>query len=318
VSTTSILWDGNSLWNRCWFAANSRGQDPEDSPSSPEEISLKIVFSLLHHTGPNSRLPVKVDSTLFCWDTGSKNDKGRVHQRIPEYHDGRRRLKALLADLLGTTHAEVPDCEADDMLATAALRESKEGRCTIVASGDKDFHQLHGDKIRCYCMNQKALLTRKEILSRWGVKRTVQVAVAQAILGDKSDNIGGVNGYGPVKVQKIFETVTPEMTLEEVIDHVKSHLPSKNHPEFEQALELTFLPGDVPNVPYPSPIKLLPLREARRLGLGSAFEAYARLRPQDEEDTDDLLGRLQRQDWQRPASTPGEVAEDSKLQDRAS
>lgn len=100
---------------------------------------------------------------------------------------------------LEVTVIKHPKCEADDLIANVARAFAKEGKNCIIASNDKDFTQLlrESEHIRLY---------------NYGIKEFVatpdhDVLVYKAIVGDKSDNIPGIGGYGPKKALKLCASI---------------------------------------------------------------------------------------------------------------
>ena len=90
-----------------------------------------------------------------------------------------------------------------------------------------------------------------QILQRWKIKRPIQLAIALAIQGDSSDNISGIKGWGPKKVEKLFESVTPDMEFEAALSAIVSQIPENKQEEFFESLDLTLLDCDIPGVPSP-------------------------------------------------------------------
>lgn len=87
-------------------------------------------------------------------------------------------------------------CEADDLIATMAHGLAKEGKDVVVASNDKDFVMLLAEdqtgRVKVYDTGTK---TYRE-------KPAYNALVYKALVGDKSDNIPGVPGFGPKKAEK--------------------------------------------------------------------------------------------------------------------
>lgn len=204
--STDVIYDANSLYARGWHAAQAQPDihldDSEGRPIGAILAGLKVVLSLMDDD--SNRLPERVDRMLFCWDGKSKTDKGR-EPKPSAYYEEMDHFKEVMTTLFHAAHAGSASAEADDAVATAAYRSEKQGNTVYVVSGDKDLQQLQGGKIGYFCLNKKTLLSRAAILERWKVKRPSQIAIALAILGDKLDNIEGINGYGPKKVEKLFE-----------------------------------------------------------------------------------------------------------------
>ena len=289
-----FVFDGNSLFARSWYAAQSSGE------SNPDEYAVEIAHSLVFGLmdSRNDRIGVKPDRTLFCWDTTQKKDKERT-PKPPEYHEAIRSFRKSLTQLIGAAHAKIEGHESDDLVATAAysIPESHE---VYVISGDKDLQQLQGGNIKYYCLNQKQVLSRMAILSRWKVKRPSQIALALAIIGDSGDRIPGIKGWGPKKAEKLFEYVDPDMDFKEAMDAITAHMPPKAHQEFMESLELTLLQPDIPDVPEPNVVTPCSASEAYDLTTGKATNAFLRLRTlYVDTGADDaaLINSLESENW---------------------
>lgn len=85
--------------------------------------------------------------------------------------------------------------EADDLIANYARFLADKGEEVVVASNDKDFVQLLSgapENIKVYDTGKKEFVTPPEY----------DPVVYKALVGDKSDNIPGVDGFGPKKAAK--------------------------------------------------------------------------------------------------------------------
>src|SRR2546426_5790963 len=88
-----------------------------------------------------------------------------------------------------------PGYEADDVIATLALRARAQGWEVVIVSGDKDLMQLVVNGIRCYDSMYEKWYGPEEVEAKWGVPPQ-QVADLLALTCDKIDNIPGVPGVG--------------------------------------------------------------------------------------------------------------------------
>lgn len=236
------VYDGGSIYARSYYA-------------SKEDVKecLKIAAtSILSQLDPHSaKIPDPMTHTLFCWDTGRKSIKPR-EPKPQKYHDGIKLMQDMVHKLFNSANAIPPCHEADDAVATAVLRQ-KTGR-VIILSGDKDLTGLVGDNADYYCLNTKAILSRNYICTRWGIKRPSQVPIALAILGDASDGIAGIKGYGPVKVKQLFESVTEDMPFSQALETIEALIPDDKRDAFYESLNATMLDPEVPEVPDPAPL----------------------------------------------------------------
>ncbi len=98
-------------------------------------------------------------------------------------------------DCMGIPHAETTDCETDDVLA--AYTRACPGRVTL-ASFDSDYFQLITDRVSVlrYRGDRTAIWTPETVREKFSIAPG-QYADFKAMVGDKSDNIRGVDGIGP-------------------------------------------------------------------------------------------------------------------------
>lgn len=289
-----FLADGNSIWARAFYAAST---DPE---ADPVEIAQWLTFNLLDYR--NDRLKVKFSKTLFAWDKGQKKDKQRA-PRPESYETGREIFKESLSRLIGTANCSVDGCEADDVICTAveALTAKSSEDYVYIISSDKDLQQLVSGNVSYYCLNTKAVLSRMNILNRWKVKRPSQIALALAIMGDSGDCIKGVRGWGPKKVESLFENIREDMNFEQAMNYLESQMNQKQAQEFFESLELTLLQPNIPGVPEPNLVKTVSASEAREWASGKGLNAYLRLRAviaNEDADEDDVIAAIRGEDWE--------------------
>ena len=98
------------------------------------------------------------------------------------------------------THHKAEICnghEADDQLG---IQQDKERGTTVICSIDKDLLQIPG---RHYNFVKK---TFQEV----GVDEGLEHLYLQSLIGDRSDNIIGVAGIGPVKAAQALDGLLPE------------------------------------------------------------------------------------------------------------
>ena len=94
--------------------------------------------------------------------------------------------------------------EADDVAAWAVANGWD--RCTItLASGDKDWLQLVDDArhVKVLSTRTNAIMREEQVIEKLGVHPSM-VPDFLALVGDKSDNVPGVPGVGPVKAAKLL------------------------------------------------------------------------------------------------------------------
>ncbi|MFH5805212.1 DNA polymerase I [Alienimonas sp. DA493] len=113
----------------------------------------------------------------------------------------------------GVPCVSFPGQEADDVMATLAVKGAAEGFEVRIVTTDKDARQVVSEKIRLYNCRSGKTLGPEELMEEWGV-RPDQVTDFQGLVGDSSDNIPGVPKVGP---KAATELLTRYGTLEGVL-----------------------------------------------------------------------------------------------------
>jgi DNA polymerase-1 len=96
----------------------------------------------------------------------------------------------------------VDGVEADDVIGTLALRAADAGIEVVISTGDKDFAQLVRPGVALVnTMSGGRLDSDEAVLAKFGV-RAAQIVDYLALMGDKVDNIPGVDKCGPKTAAK--------------------------------------------------------------------------------------------------------------------
>ncbi len=93
--------------------------------------------------------------------------------------------------------------EADDLLATCVARARAAGLRTVIATGDKDMHQLVADDVIVWDAMRSRVFGPDEVVAKWTVKPD-RVRDLLALMGDSSDNIPGVAHVGEKTAAKLL------------------------------------------------------------------------------------------------------------------
>lgn len=101
-----------------------------------------------------------------------------------------------LCQLLGIPYLSIPEVEADDTMGTIAKWAEHFGEVYLCTS-DKDLCQFVDDKVRILNTHKENLvLGPNEVKEAFGVMPN-QIVDYLAIVGDASDNVPGLPGFGP-------------------------------------------------------------------------------------------------------------------------
>jgi len=100
---------------------------------------------------------------------------------------------------------ELPDYEADDLIATYAKQATAAGAEVTILSSDKDLMQLVGDRVAMLDPIKNRPIGPAEVAEKFGVGPDKVVDV-QALAGDSSDNVPGVPGIGVKTAAELINT----------------------------------------------------------------------------------------------------------------
>ena len=235
-----VLIDGNSIINRAFYGlpqlSNSKGVH-----TNAVYGFMNILLKIMGQEKP-SYLAVAFDL------------KGSTfrHQMYAEYKGNRKGMPEELAEqmpllknllkAMKISIVELEGYEADDLLGTLAKRGEKAGMRVSVISGDRDLLQLVTDNIMVRIPKTKSSGTEVEDYTPEDVKEKYQLSPLQiidlkAIMGDSSDNYGGVPGIGEKGATKLlveFGSVEEAYARIEEISATKTKNALQEH--YEQAL----------------------------------------------------------------------------------
>src|SRR5262249_50737378 len=90
---------------------------------------------------------------------------------------------------------EIPGQEADDIIATVALRAVEAQLHPVIVTLDKDLYQLVGDVLILNTSKDDLIVDREKVVELFGVTPE-QIPDLLGLWGDSSDNIPGAPGIG--------------------------------------------------------------------------------------------------------------------------
>jgi protein Xni len=207
---TLLLVDALNLIRRVYAA-----QPGEDGPERAEGACVSSVQSLrraLRHCAPTHAACV-FDGAGKSWrhelDPGYKQGHAPMPEALREALDGYREAFREI----GVTSLGFPALEADDVVATIAVKAAAAGAAVIVLSTDKIFGELlaSGVRVRDHFRGRDTDAT--QVMKKFGVEPE-QLADFLALAGDRGNNIAGVPGVG---AKTAADLLTRFATLEEAL-----------------------------------------------------------------------------------------------------
>ncbi|OAM30522.1 DNA polymerase I [Eikenella sp. NML03-A-027] len=199
---TLLLVDGSSYLYRAYHAM-AQLSAPDGAPTG----ALYGVLNMLRRL----RADYVHDYCAVVFDAKGKNFR---HEMFPDYKatrppmpdDLRPQAEALpdLVRLMGWPVLVIPQVEADDVIGTLAAMAGKAGWNVVVSTGDKDMAQLVNDRVTLVNTMSGETLDIEGVKEKFGV-RPDQIRDYLALMGDKVDNVPGVEKCGPKTAVKWLE-----------------------------------------------------------------------------------------------------------------
>jgi DNA polymerase-1 len=129
---------------------------------------------------------------------------------IPQF-----KLVRAATDAFGVCKIDVPDYEADDLIATYAREAEEAGAIVTIVSSDKDMMQLVRERVTMLDPIRSRPIGDAEVREKFGVGPDKVIEV-QALCGDSVDNVPGVPGIG---VKTAAELINTYGDLENLLEH---------------------------------------------------------------------------------------------------
>ncbi len=247
---TLFLIDGSSQMYRAYHAFRGKGlSNQEGQTTHAVYVFVTMLRKLIADHAP--------EFIAASFDLKGPTFRDKI---VSDYKANRAAMPDDLAEQINSVHQACealgvpilnsPGYEADDVIGTMAERAAAEGFEVAIVSIDKDFFQLVRDGIRVYDPREDGVwLDANGVVEKFGVKPS-QVADVLALVGDTSDNVGGVPGVGK---KGAIDLITTYGSLDALLDHAAA-LPQKKYresllahrAEALQSRELVTIRRDVP------------------------------------------------------------------------
>src|SRR4051794_25766918 len=207
--STLLLIDGLSLAYRAFYALPADLATPEGTITNAVYGFTSMLVKVLGDEHP--------DGIAVVFDAPGPNFR---HALDANYKGTRKETPDVFVTQIPLIHEvvaalqiptlQVPEVEADDVIAPLATRAAAEGIEVIIVTGDRDSYQLVSDPHIKVLYNRRgvsdyALYDEAGILEKTGVSPALYPQYA-ALRGDTSDNLPGVPGVGEKTAAKLITT----------------------------------------------------------------------------------------------------------------
>jgi DNA polymerase-1 len=215
------LIDGSGYIFRAYYALPPLTRKSDGLPVGAVSGFCSMLFKLLEDSKSNENLQ-KPTHFAVIFDAARKTFRNEIYS---DYKANRSEApddlapqfeyirKAVVAFNLPSV--DLPNYEADDLIATYAEQILAKGAKVTIVSSDKDLMQLYRKDIRLFDPMKNKFITTEDIINKFGVEAKKVIDV-QSLAGDSSDNVPGVPGIG---VKTAAELINKYGTLEKLLDN---------------------------------------------------------------------------------------------------
>ncbi|MDB9826184.1 DNA polymerase I, partial [Candidatus Pelagibacter sp.] len=215
------LIDGSGYIFRAYYALPPLTRKSDGLPVGAVSGFCSMLFKLLEDSKSNENLQ-KPTHFAVIFDSARKTFRNEIYS---DYKANRSEApddlapqfeyirKSVLAFNLPSI--DLPNYEADDLIATYTEQIIAKGAKVTIVSSDKDLMQLYKKDVRLFDPMKNKFIKPEDIINKFGVdaKKVIDV---QSLAGDSSDNVPGVPGIG---VKTAAELINKYGTLEKLLEN---------------------------------------------------------------------------------------------------
>ena len=208
-----LLVDGSSYLYRAFHAM----PDFRSLDNQPTGV-IYGVLNMLRHI--HKKYPS--DYSVCIFDAKGKTFRNDIY---PEYKANRPKMPEELAIQIGPLKEAIeamgfpilirPGVEADDVIGTLSKKANQDSIEVVISTGDKDLAQLVNKKTKLINTMTNEVLDIEGVKNKFGIPPELIVDYL-TIIGDKVDNVPGVDKVGPKTALKWLEKYK---TLDSIIKH---------------------------------------------------------------------------------------------------
>ncbi len=213
------LIDGSGYIFRAYYALPPLTRKSDGLPTGAVSGFCSMLFKLLEDSKSDQNLQ-KPTHFAVIFDSARKTFRNEIYtdykanrseapdDLAPQFEYIR---KSVLAFNLPSV--DLPNYEADDLIATYVDQILKKGAKVTIVSSDKDLMQLYKKGVRIFDPMKNKFITDDDVVKKFGVDASKVIDV-QSLAGDSSDNVPGVPGIG---VKTAAELIKKYGTLENLL-----------------------------------------------------------------------------------------------------
>ncbi|MEN8905860.1 MAG: DNA polymerase I [Clostridiales bacterium] len=259
IMSKLLIFDGNSIINRAFYAFSGRGQILATSSGMYTNAVFGFINILVKYIDD-------IKPEYICVTFDLKGPTFR-HKMYSSYKANRKGMPDELAmqlplvkevlDAMNINRYELEGYEADDIIGTISKRAERKSLETIIVTGDRDALQLVSDRVSVSLPVTKKSGTETEfysydlVKSKYGIEPKMLIDV-KGLMGDSSDNIPGVYGVGEKSALELIKTYK---TLENVYTNIQSITKKALKSKLEKDKEAAFMSKKLVTIDIDIPIE---------------------------------------------------------------
>ena len=217
------LIDGSGYIFRAYYALPPLTRKSDGLPVGAVSGFCSMLFKLLEDSKSNENLQ-KPTHFAVIFDAARKTFRNEIYSDYkanrseapddlaPQFEYIRKSVVAF-----NLPSVDLPNYEADDLIATYVEQILAKGAKVTIVSSDKDLMQLYRKDVRIFDPMKNKFITSEDIITKFGVGPEKVIDV-QSLAGDSSDNVPGVPGIG---VKTAAELINKYGTLEKLLDNAQ-------------------------------------------------------------------------------------------------
>lgn len=268
-----MLIDGSSLIFRAFFALPNL--------SNNDGVMTNGVYGFLTMYR-NAFDKYKPDYVLVAFDRSSKTFRNDEYEDYKANRDKTPNelsyqfgiLKDVL-DSMGVKYTDLDGFEADDIVGTYARMAKEAGDEAVLITGDRDYLQLVDDNVLVYLtkkgVSDTVEYTVDKIKEEYGITPK-QLIDVKGLMGDKSDNIPGVDGIGE---KRALEFIRKYGSIENLYDNLDEISGKKTKESLENNEAVAYMSKKIGTIVTHAPVEFeyddLALGEVDKEGLREKF-----------------------------------------------
>ncbi len=251
------LIDGSGYIFRAYYALPPLSRKSDGLPTGAVSGFCSMLFKLLEDSKSDENLQ-KPTHFAVIFDSARKTFRNEIYSDYkanrseapddlaPQFEYIRKSVVAF-----NLPSVDLPNYEADDLIATYVDQILKKGAKVTIVSSDKDLMQLYKKNVRIFDPMKNKFITEEDVFKKFGVDASKVIDV-QSLAGDSSDNVPGVPGIG---VKTAAELINKYGTLEKLLKSAHEIKQNKRRETLLENKDKALISKKLVTLDHKSPIK---------------------------------------------------------------